>query len=92
MARRQRSGVHDAEPDYLGNGDAFPPGISRLLSELRHEVIVAHVRNVRLIGGAGVRANCAQPLLAGVILQPTILVPVSLQCLFPLKPEVWLVA
>jgi transposase len=31
-----------------------PPWVSRLLSGLRHEVIVAHARNVRLIGYAAV--------------------------------------
>jgi transposase len=31
-----------------------PPWVSRLLSGLGHEVIVAHARNVRLIGYAAV--------------------------------------
>jgi transposase len=37
-----------AEPDCVGDGNAFALG--EVLSELGHEVIVAHARNVRLIG------------------------------------------
>jgi transposase len=35
--------------DRTGNGK-HSPWVSRLLSDLGHEVIVAHARNVRLIG------------------------------------------
>jgi len=45
--RKSSAGCRAA--DGVGNGDASPRG-ERLLSELGHEVIVAHARNVRLIG------------------------------------------
>jgi len=38
------------------------PWISRLLSELGHEVIVAHARKLRLIGKAGRKTNSTMRL------------------------------
>ena len=55
------------------------PGVSRLLSELGHEVIVAHARNVRLIGEGRKRDDRldARTLAWLVRIDPQLLAPVK---------------
>jgi len=52
--------------------------VSRLLSELRHEVIVAHARNVRLIGESRKKDDRfdAQTLARLARIDPELLCPV----------------
>jgi len=56
------------------------PWVSRLLSELGHEVIVAHARNVRLIGGEPRKKDHrldAQTLARLARIDPQLLCPVK---------------
>ena len=55
------------------------PWVNRLLSELGHEVIVAHARNVRLIGESRRKDDCmdAQTLARLARIDPQLLCPVK---------------
>ncbi len=55
------------------------PWVSRLLSELGHEVIVAHARNVRLIGESRKKDDRldARTLARLVRIDPQLLAPLS---------------
>ena len=58
------------------------PWVSRLLSELRHEVIVAHARNVRLIGESRKKDDRLDAQTLSAILEGRI---PRIPCIFPCK-------
>ena len=71
-------GAHAAQPIALETG-THSPWVSRLLGELGHEVIVAHARNVRLIGESRKKDDRldAQTLARLARIDPQLLSPVK---------------
>src|SRR5882762_8651144 len=71
--------IREAEQEFFSTEADDRVGVSRLLNELGHEVIVAHARNVRLIGESRKKDDRidAQRLARLARIDPQLLCPVK---------------